>query len=92
MPLLVYTNRISLQVIIKYIRKSNGIKFVFNNISLSLLMLFYFSQGSVIVSFTITFPGAKTIQDIINAIEDGKLGNLSISVIKIINNMGKFKK
>ena len=54
--------------------------------------MFLFSlnrRGSVIVTFTITFPSSNQIINLTNAIKEGKIGNLSVSLVKLVNKMGK---
>ena len=51
---------------------------------------FFNSQGSVIVTFTITFSSSSQINNLTNAINEGKIGNLLVSLVKIVNNMGKY--
>ena len=51
---------------------------------------FFDSQGSVIVTFTITFSSSSEINNLTNAINEGKIGNLSVSLVKIVNNMGTY--
>ena len=68
-----------------------SVYFVFFTIFSLLLFPFSFnSQGSVIVSFTITFSSSSHIGYLTNAINDGKIGNLFVSLVKIVNNMGKY--
>lgn len=48
------------------------------------------SQGSVIVSFTVTLLSSDHIDVLQNAIDGGAIGNLSVSLLKIINKMGRW--
>lgn len=48
------------------------------------------SQGSVIVSFTVTLLSSDHIDVLQNAIDGGGIGNLSVSLLKIINKMGRW--
>ncbi|XP_028415638.1 uncharacterized protein LOC114539003 [Dendronephthya gigantea] len=45
------------------------------------------SKGSVIISFTITFATSSHINNLTNAINEGKIGNLSVSLVEIVNNI-----
>lgn len=48
------------------------------------------SQGSVILSFTVTLLSSDHIDVLQNAIDGGAIGNLSVSLLKIINKMGRW--
>ena len=55
------------------------------------VIFFYFSPGSIVVDATVQFrePPADPLQEIENAVVDGKLGNLNVSDTITLVSSGK---